>query len=333
MALTEFPPCLLYVGTEDGLRGVHLEADGCDVHSSALTGQAVRAIDVNPADPTDVFVGCGLRGWGLYRSNDAGKTVESLGFDEQWVWGIIRHPTDLETVYVGTEPPMVYVSTDSGATFEPFQQIDDLPSRSRWTFFHEPFESGHVHGFAIHPDRPEQLFAGVEHGALIYTYDAGDSWNETLVGEDLHRVVVDPTDPDRIVAAAGSGLYVSDDAGRSWKQVDALRGKYLHAIAIDPTDPDHWYVYADIEGSPLYRSTDGGETWDAIGDGLPAASPADTLRLHPDDPATLVYVGDGGDRSSRIFVSTNRGEEWTEFDTSLPKAWRLEVAPGLDAPS
>lgn len=322
MAASEFLPCWLYLGTEDGLRGALLDERGLDVRSAALSGAAVRAIVADPADPADAYVGCGLRGWGLYRASDAGSTVESLGFEDRWVWGLARHPTD-RPLYVGTEPPMVFRSTD-GTTFEPCEGIDDLPSRPDWTFFHEPFEAGHVHGFAIHPDRPERIFAGVEHGALIHTSDGGDTWDEALVGEDLHRVVVDPADPDRVLAAAGSGLHVSPDAGRSWKRVEDLREKYLHALVFDPTDPDRVYAYAAEDGSPVYRSEDGGRTWTAVGDGLPAARPADTLRLHPDDPEAIVYVGDV-DGGSRVFVSTDRGDEWTAVGDVVPKTWRLEV--------
>lgn len=326
MTVSEFAPCRLYLGTEAGLRVATLDGTDLTVTTAGLSGASVRAIDVHPSDPADAYVGCGLRGWGLHHTSDAGETFDALVFEDRWVWGIARHPTDPETVFVGTEPPMVFVSTDDGSSFEPCEGIEDLPNRSSWTFFHDPFRAGHVHGFAIHPDRPERVFAGVEHGALIHTPDGGTTWHEALAGEDLHRVAIDPADPDRILAAAGSGLHVSPNGGRSWGRIDDLRGKYLHAVVFDPADPAIVYVYADEDESPVYRSDDGGETWSPAGEGLPAARPADTLRLHPDDPAVLVYVGDV-DEGSRVFVSTDRAEKWEPIGLEIPKVWRLEVAP------
>lgn len=319
-------PCLLYLGTRDGLCVARLTDGNLEILNRGIEGQAVRDIAVHPADPADAFIGCGLRGWGLHHTVDAGATVEQLGFDDRWVWGVTRHPSDPETVFVGTEPPMLYRSTDAGSTFESFDQLDELPSRSEWTFFHEPFHAGHVHGIALHPDGPDRIFAGVEHGALIYTRDGGETWHDTLLGSDVHRIAVDPTDPDHVLAATGSGLYQSTDAGGEWEQTRDLRGLYLHTILIDPDSPTRRYVYAARDDGPILRSTDGGDTWSAIGEGLPAARPADNLRRHPTDPETLVYAGDTADQTSHLFVSPDAGATWNRVDEPLPKVWRVAAA-------
>lgn len=318
-------PCLLYLGTEDGLRTARLSAVGLTVTHTALAGEAVRAIDVHPSDPVEALVGCGLRGHGLHRITDAGATVEHLGFEERWVWGIARDPRDPETVYVGTEPPMLFVSTDGGGSFDAFDGLEDLPSRSAWTFFHDPFRAGHVHGIALHPDRPDRILAGVEHGALVRSTDGGQTWDEALVGADVHRVAVHPTEPDRVYAATGTGLARSEDGGTTWAEAPPLRGSYLHALVFHPEDPARMYVYADDEDNPVHRSDDGGETWTGVADGLPAARPADPLRLHPTDPETVVYAGDAADDGSHLHASTDGGETWTRVEGTLPKVWRLEA--------
>lgn len=222
---------------------------------------------------------------------------------------------------------MVWISQDNGETFDACEAIDDLESRPHWTFFHEPFEQGHVHGIAIHPDRPASLFAGVEHGALIYSRDGGETWDETLVGHDLHRIAIHPDDPDHVLAATGSGLYRSRDAGSSWDAIEPLRGTYLHTIQFDPTATDRLFVYADQEEDPIFVSEDGGETWRSAGLDLPAAMPADNLRRHPTHHDTLVYAGDVGERRSQLFVSEDLGETWRAVGEPLPKVWRVEVAP------
>ncbi|WP_224450471.1 VPS10 domain-containing protein [Haloprofundus salilacus] len=327
MESLEFDSCILYLGTRDGFRVARLTPSGLEIIARGVRDNAVRGIAVDPSNPAAAYVGCGLRGWGLYRTTDAGRTIEDLGFEDRWVWDVAQHPSNPETVYVGTEPPMVYVSVDDGDTFDEITSIEELPSRSKWTFFHEPFYEGHIHGFAIHPARPERIFAGVEHGALIYTHDGGETWHDALVGHDLHRIAVDPAGPDRVLAATGSGLFHSHDAGESWASTPALRGKYLHSIIFDADAPRYAYAYADQEGSPLYKSEDSGDSWHAIGEGLPTAKPADNLRLHPEDPTTLIYVGDANEKESSVYLSTSSGETWHRIDTALPKVWRVEVAP------
>ncbi|WP_267161420.1 WD40/YVTN/BNR-like repeat-containing protein [Halovenus salina] len=320
--------CRLYLGTEDGLRTAHIDTGGFEVTASSLDGNAVRSLSVAPDDSDDVLVGCGLRGQGLYRTTDGGGSVETLGFDEEWVWGLARHPTEPETIYVGTEPPMVYRSTDGGDSFEALSGVADLPSRQEWSFFFEPFEAGHVHGFDIHPERPDRIVAGVEHGAIIYSADSGETWTETMVGADAHRLAVHPDDPAVVFAANGSGLYRSDDAGEEWTQLSPLAGEYVHSIVFDPDDPERLYVYAADEGPVVYRSEDGGDSWRSCGDDLPEAGAADTLAVHPERPKTLFYAGEI-DGESRLFVSHDAGDSWERLGGGLPRTWRLATAADL----
>lgn len=223
---------------------------------------------------------------------------------------------------------MVYRSLDGGQSFQPMHAVAHLQSRARWKFFHPPFYAGHIHGFAIPASRPASLFAGVEHGALVFSHDAGQNWHEALVGFDLHRIAIDPKDPSHLLAGAGEGLFESFDAGEGWSAAQALKGKYIHAVVFDPHVPGRVFVYADIHGSPLYRSDDNGRTWRPIGVGLPNAQPADTLCLHPTMPDVLLYAGDTGQRESRLFFSADGGETWTMLDLLLPKVWRMRGASG-----
>ena len=317
--------CLLYAGTEDGLVTLHLEGDDIHMRAHGLNGNAVRGIAVHPDDPATVYVACGLRGWGLHRTTDAGATFEKLGFADRWVWDVVFDPNDAGTLWVGTEPPMLYVTRDEGATFQDFPAIDELPSRPGWKFFHPPFHAGHIHGIALHPERPERLFAGVEHGSLVYTHDGGETWQETLLGHDLHRVAIDPADPGRVLAGDGSGLLISPDAGRTWDAVSDLHGKYVHAILFDPRSSERVYLYANSGASPLYRSDDSARSWRPIGAGLPTAAPADNICLHPTQPDTLFYAGDSASGGA-LFTSLDAGSTWHRMGVELPKVWRMRSA-------
>lgn len=320
-----FDPLWVYFGTRDGLRRGRLDDRGLTIESAELHGNVVRAIARHPTDPTDVFIGCGLRGWGLHHSADAGETVSPAGFDDRWVWGVTRHPVDPSTVYVGTEPPMVFRSTDSGASFEPLVGCTSVSSRDGWTFFHEPFFAGHIHAIAIHPDRPDRILAGVEHGGVIRSTDGGDTWADTRPGTDAHRIGFDPADADRVLLAAGAGMFESTDGGVTWSAVDDLRGKYLHTVAFAPLEPATVASYADTASEPVLVSDDGGQRWSAVGDELPASGPADTVRFHPTDPTTLIYAGEVEEGYSQLYVSSDLGATWRPVGERLPKVWRLDV--------
>jgi hypothetical protein len=331
-------PCRIYAGTGDGLVTLTLDrASGLTVAAHGLRGNEVRGLAVDPRDPSRVHAACGLRGWGLHLTTDGGLTFSTLGFDDRWVWDVVHDPADPKFVFVGTEPPMLYRGDALGTRFSAFPGIDSLPSRGRWTFFHPPFHAGHVHGIALSAKRPGRIIAGIEHGALIYSHDRGKTWFEALVGGDLHRVAVDPLDPDRIWAGAGNGLHVSVDGARSWRQVTGLRGRYVHGIVFDPRDPARMYVYVDGDRCPVYKSEDRGDTWQLAGTGMLAARPADPIRLHPEDPSVVIYAGDVGN-GSRLFLSPDEGMTWEMLGPTLPKVWRLQVTaldeqPGARRPA
>jgi photosystem II stability/assembly factor-like uncharacterized protein len=318
----------LHLGTRDGVLTFGVDEDGTPVKQGhVLAGQAVRGIASHPDDPDLLFIACGLRGWGLHLSEDGGKTAQPIGFEDRWVWDVIVDPVDPDTILVGTEPPGLFRGHRTNGTwsFEEYAGIHDLPSRSRWTFFHEPFRAGHVHGIARSEARPGRIVAGVEHGALLLTHDDGRTWAEALVGYDVHRVSVHPEDPDTLYVSAGNGLHVSHDSGQTWEAVPGLRGKYIHAIVFAAGHPRTMVVYVDSSRCPLYRTDDGGDSWCPIGEALPASRPADPVRMRPGNCKTLFYAGDTGTDTSTLYRSADGGDTWSEVASRLPKVWRMHV--------
>ncbi|MCS6936148.1 MAG: hypothetical protein NZ610_03140 [Candidatus Bipolaricaulota bacterium] len=320
-----FRPCLLYVGTGDGIFVFRASEKKLELVGRGLEGNAVRGIAVHPKDSRIAYVACGLRGWGLYKTEDAGQSWELVGFKDRWAWDVAIHPHDPKTLYVGTEPPMIYISCNAGRTFQACEGIERLPSRKHWKFFYEPFYAGHIHGIALHPQCPERIFAGVEHGALIYSYDDGKTWHEALVGHDLHRIALDPLNPDRVFAGTGEGLFMSDDAGQTWKAVPKLTDKYVHGIYFDRHNAQRVYLYVAEAGSPLYRSDDGGRSFALISTGLPEDGPADSFSIHPDQSEVLFYGGEVRERRGQLFVSADAGASWQLLGDELPKIWRVRT--------
>lgn len=125
------------------------------------------------------------------------------------------------------------------------------------------------------------------------TRDAGAN---PVVGADLHSLVVDPTDPDRIYIGSHDGVSVSRDAGKTWESIESLDGADAMGWAFTP---DAIFV----GGHPgLYVSTDGGEDFEQRNEGLPSSD------VHA--------LGAGGDviyaasPAAGVFASTDGGASW-----------------------
>lgn len=319
--------CVLYLGTEDGLFVYSLDGyRSMNLIGRSLQGNAVRAIAVHPAMSNQAFIGCGLRGWGLYRTNDYAASVQTVGFAEQWVWDVVHQTDNPNVIWIGTEPAMIYQSIDDGNSFTAKEGIEQVPSRKRWMFFHPPFYSGHIHGIAFHPHKVEQVLAGVEQGALLYSLDGGESWQDALAGYDLHRIAYNPNNAEHVLAGAGEGLFESRDGGITWNMLPDMKGKYIHGIAFDPFTAGRVYIYADDGDCPLYRSDDEGAAWLPVGKGLSAAKPSDNLALHPSLPDVLFYAADVTSRESIVYYSNDAGETWSPNSDRLPKVWRVKAA-------
>lgn len=228
--MADGPTCRVVLGTDDGRRTLESGDESVCLVGSTLEGQTVRDVSIHPSNPDRALIACGLGGWGLHLTTDGGRTADSLGFEGRHVWGVARHPADPDKIYVGTEPPGLYRRSEPEEPFTELDGIHEVPSREEWSFFYDPFEAGHVHGFAAHPDRPDRLFAGVEIGCVLRSEDRGETWSDPLAGRDVHRLAVDPADPDRVFAATGTGVYRSRDGGDSWAVIDATDGYYCKAV-------------------------------------------------------------------------------------------------------
>jgi photosystem II stability/assembly factor-like uncharacterized protein len=176
---------------------------------------------------------------------------------------------------------------------------------------------GDARSFAIDPHNGSHLYLGTVNGWLYESHDNGANWSRLArIGDRddlvLDSIVVDAANPRRIVIGAwvlGSpdgGIYISEDAGVTWKSQSDMAGQSIRALAEAPSDP-RVFVAGTLKG--VYRSQDGGEHWQLI-------SPEESREIHevesiaidPKDPATI-YAGtwhlpwktsDGGEHWSNI---------------------------------
>ncbi len=169
-------------------------------------------------------------------------------------------------------------------------------------------------------------------------------------------VVVDPNDSNVIwlgtgengsqrSAHFGDGLYKSTDAGETWERVALETSEHIGQIVIDPRDSDVVYVasqgplFAAGGERGLFKTTDGGETWDAILT-ISEDTGVNEIALDPHDPDTLYAtayqrrrrVGQlvGGGPESGIYKSTDGGDDWQELTNGIPEGDKGRIALAID---
>jgi hypothetical protein len=227
-------------------------------------------------------------------------------------------------VLVGSLPAHVYISEDKGRHWRELTAFRSVKSADKW-FFPPPPRIGHVKDIVLDGDR---LLVGVEIGALAVSMDFGKTFTEFEVDpdvreRDIHRVLVHPQRPDRIIVANGIvGLMTSDDRGKTWRRNKMPdKANYPDAIVLHPDKPDtvfmtagtgwpsNWYVAGRGRGKIL-RSTDGGATWTRLLGGLPDGQRAvfSALTIEVSNAGTALYAAD---TDGQVFESLNEGETWT----------------------
>jgi hypothetical protein len=258
------------------------------------------------------------------------------------VWVIAFGDAD-GTVYAGGDPGVLFESRDGGATFELNRSLLKHPTRPKW----QPGAGGLcLHSIVPWPGEPDRFALGISAAGVWLTDDGGATWrrgNEGLVAryvpEDtpadeialcVHRIHRAATRPERMFLQFHGGVYRSDDAGETWKDIgNGLPSDFGFALALDPADADSAYVIplvADIDRvTPdgrvrVYETRDAGASWQARGDGLPQDHAYLTVLREAFDwlgeaDALELYFGA---TSGTVFGSGDAGASWFEVAANLP---------------
>ena len=180
-------------------------------------------------------------------------------------------------------------------------------------------EGGSVGFLAVDPQNPSTVYAGIRYGSggMFKSTDGGANWsNAGLIGFAILNLAIDPLNPGTVYAGTNSGLFRSTNGGGGWNAADSGLpvNPYVPALVIDPQNPST--LYASTQGCErigglwtcdgrVFKSTDGGTTWNQFNSGLPVGASVGPLVIDPKKPSTVHAGTDGG-----VFKSTNGGESW-----------------------
>ncbi|MBI1393602.1 MAG: glycosyl hydrolase [Alphaproteobacteria bacterium] len=294
------------------------QATATDAPAAAASDAAADAM------PTDVFGGLKLRNIGPAFMSGRIADIE-----------IMQH--DPDTWIVGVASGGVWRTDNAGVTWKPI--FDDQGS----------YSIGEV---AIDPSNPNVIWVGTGEnnggrhlgfGDGVYrSKDGGETWENLglKTSEHISKIIVHPDNPDVAwVAAQGPlwspgrerGLYKTTDGGKTWKNV-LSKGEWTGVtdLMIDPRDPDRLYaatwqhhrnVAAYMGGGPetgLFASTDGGETWTELTEGLPEENMGKIgLAMSPQNPDVLYAAIELERRTGGIWRSADRGASWTKMSDAV----------------
>lgn len=301
--------------------------------------------------------------WGpqILRSDDGGETwdrspdgairfPEDTGRSLESVWAIAPSAAEDGVVWAGTEPSALFRSTDRGESFSMVRPLWDHPHRPEWG---AGFGGQAIHTVLPHPTDPKQVTVAMSTGGVYRSFDGGETWAPANIGikaefmpgdvqypefgQCVHKVARDSRNPDRLYAQNHGGVYRSDDAGDSWTSIaDGLPSDFGFPVVAHPRDADTLYLFPlgasdgrfPVDGvCRVYRSTDAGTSWDALGKGLPDSGfytgvMRDAMCTDDGDPAGVYF----GSRDGTVFGSADEGETWEVVAEHLPDVLCVRAA-------
>jgi photosystem II stability/assembly factor-like uncharacterized protein len=282
-------------------------------------GQTWQQFEARPQYPADT-------GWKLNR-----------------IWQITPHPTERNTLFAGVEEAGLFVSRDRGQSWQEIEALTRQPGRDKWF----PGNGGLcLHTILIDPKNPQRMWVGISAVGVFRTEDAGESWtnlNKGLPnlasGSDepesmacIHKMVLDPKDPNTVYMQYHGGVFRSHNAGDDWIPAETgLPGNFGFPMVITkkgdlfiaPLKADEHRFFPDGKAA-IYRSTDSAKSWHATRAGLPTDPYfAGVLRdAMATDEANGVYFGTTmGD----VFGTQDGGENWQKLPGKLPRVHTVKT--------
>lgn len=356
---------VVLVGTAKGLFSLTASRhrDAWTVEGPWFRGEEIYAASLDcRRGGTRLLVGATSSHWGpsVYRSDDLGATwqepePDTLAFPEETgtalarVWQLqLASEVEPDVVYAGVEPAALFRSDDGGESFHLDEGLWDHEHRPQWS----PGGGGLcLHTIVADPAGGSRLGVAVSSAGFYRTFD-GRGWEAANrgikapflpeptpeFGQCVHKVDRHPSEPDTLFVQHHWGVYRSDDFGGSWEEVGAeqLPSTFGFPVVSDPNSAATFYVLPLTSDAfrctpdgrlRVYRTTDGGTSWEALEKGLPQQGAwltvlRDGFTADSFDPAGL-YVGT---RTGEIFASADAGESWREVARHLPPVLCVKTA-------
>ena len=314
-------------------KGVFLIDGGPERAGWAVSGPHCDGWPINHAigDPASgtIWAGGGgaFHGAGVWRSEDGGET-----------WQLSRLTTGEMDDWARADPDFAQMIGWQGDDPPPFADA-----------FAQVWSLDHRHG---------RLHAGTKAAHLLRSTDGGRSWAELsglrahpsaadwtpgAAGLVLHSIAADPEVPEKLwIAISAAGVFATEDDGASWERRNRLSNAEAHHHHAHPAAPqggETGHCVHNLRRAPgaedllyqqnhhgVWRSSDGGRSWDDITEGLPSTF-GFPIQVHPRDAATAWVMPLNGDMAGRfppgaaaaVWRTSDGGQSWQPLRAGLPQ--------------
>ena len=221
--------------------------------------------------------------------------------------------------------------------------------------------SGRIIDVENHPTNPRIIYLGAAGGGVWKSSDSGTTFSPIFddYAQSIGVVKLDPKNPDEIIwvgtgeiwtrnsVSVGDGLFKSSDGGSNWTKIGFENSERISSIVINPNNTDEMYVgvlgalWSDSEDRGVYKSLDGGKTWNKILYVGPSTGAADVI-IDPNNPSVLYtsmwefrrsgWGFSSGGKTSALYKSIDSGTTWNKIHNGFPEGDLGRIAVAI-APS
>lgn len=269
----------------------------------------VGLLAVDPTAPSTIYTNVGGR---VAKTIDGGMNWEELVINDSWrsIELLMIDPSSPSTLYAAHG--VLYKSTDAGAHWAP------------------AFNNNGIWKLVIAPSRSSTVYAISFQAGVIKTSDGGSSVERVnnglpYGGIDAIALAVDPTNPDVAYAAIreyGSnsdedpgfiGIFKSTNGGTQWRAVSVIPPPFITSLVIDPATPSTLYGFSGFFSDlRVLKSSDSGETWVVLQNGLGTGAGVRALAIDPSAPSNLYAATQNG-----VYRSGDAAGSWLPFNFGL----------------
>ncbi len=267
------------------------------------------------------------------------------------IWSLEIDSRKDGSLWCGTIPGGLFRSADGGSTWTMQRNLWDMPERMEW--FGGGMDHPGIHSICVHPDNPDHVALGVSCGGVWLTEDGGARWACRAQGmraeymppektdhpniQDPHHIVQCRAQPAHYWAQHHNGIFKSTDGCASWQEIEGVKpSAFGFAVAVHPEDPKTaWFIPGvkdecriPVDGKLVVtRTTDGGESFDVLTEGLPQEHAYDLVFRHGLDIDSKGERLAFGSTTGSVWISEDQGDTWQSLCQNLPPVYALRFAP------
>jgi photosystem II stability/assembly factor-like uncharacterized protein len=310
--------------------------DVIDPHGGDFTFGSVYALAADPSNPGRVY--SVKNGFGIFSHEDWIRNPGARRFfhrsEVDYSFSLAVHPENENIIVSGYIPKpfqnyaWVRATWDGGESWETVKQVDGSEGITSVAFSPAMPDRFYFASVGTQPEIYRSDEFGGEDVALPSPWDLSQIEGEVL---DYIEVVPHPSQPDTVyVGAYPAGVYISEDAGFTWREIDRglpvysvkdgmRQGRYNLVVA--PSNPE--ILYVGIYGQGVFKSADGGSSWQNTGK---IGSQKILAAIVSPEDENLVYIG----TEKGVYHSRNGGDTWSEFMQDIQGIQVRTLAWGAD---